>query len=146
MRLSPGSRLGAYKIVEAIGSGGMGEVYRAHDPRLARDVALKVLPPALQGDAETIERFSREARAVAALSHPHIVTIYSTEDADGLRFMTMELLEGRTLDHLIPASGVSFALFFDVAMALADALAAAHQKEIIHRDLHPAMPTRWRMD
>ena len=138
MRLSPGSRLGAYKIVEAIGSGGMGEVYRAHDPRLARDVALKVLPPALQGDAETIERFSREARAVAALSHPHIVTIYSTEDADGLRFMTMELLEGRTLDHLIPASGVSFALFFDVAMALADALAAAHQKEIIHRDLKPA--------
>jgi serine/threonine protein kinase len=138
VRLTPGSRLGAYEIVEALGSGGMGEVYRAHDPRLARDVALKVLPRSLQDNPESLERFTREARAIAALSHPHIVTIYSTEDADGLRFMTMELLEGRTLDQLIPDGGVSFALFFDVAIALADALAAAHQKQITHRDLKPA--------
>ena len=138
MPLSPGSRLGAYEIVGAVGAGGMGEVYRAHDPRLARDVALKILPPSLQGDPESLERFTREARAVAALNHPHIVTIYSTEDADGLRFMTMELLEGRTLDQLIPSGGVSFALFFDVTTALADALSAAHQKQITHRDLKPA--------
>jgi eukaryotic-like serine/threonine-protein kinase len=138
MPLSPGALLGTYQIVGPIGAGGMGEVYRAHDPRLGRDVALKVLPPSLQNDPESLERFSREARAVAALNHPHIVTIYSTEEADGLRFLTMELLEGRTLDQLIPPSGVSFALFFDVATALADALAAAHQKQITHRDLKPA--------
>src|SRR5438128_6371 len=83
-------------------------------------------------------RFEREAHAVAALNHPHIVTIFSTEEADGVRFMTMELVEGRTLDQLIPRTGVALAQFFDIAIALADALAAAHRKHLTHRDLKPA--------
>ena len=116
----------------------MGEVYRAHDPRLGRDVALKILPASMAKDPEGLARFTREARAVAALNHPHIVTIFSTEEADGVRFMTMELIEGRTLDRMIPEGGVSLAQFFDVAMAIADALSAAHQKQITHRDLKPA--------
>src|SRR5262245_55087084 len=101
MSLVPGSRLGPYEIRGTLGAGGMGTVYRAHDSRLARDVAIKVLPENVARDAESLARFTREARAVAALNHPHIVTIHSTEDADGLQFITMELIEGRTLDQLI---------------------------------------------
>ena len=107
MGLSPGSRLGPYEIRASLGAGGMGEVYRAHDPRLARDVALKVLPADMAGDPARLERFTREARAIAALNHPHIVTIYSTEEADGIRFLTMELVEGQALDALIPAGGLA---------------------------------------
>ncbi len=138
MFLSPGARVGPYEIRAAVGAGGMGEVYRAHDPRLGRDVALKILPEAMAKDEEGLARFTREARAVAALNHPHIVTIFSTEEADGVRFMTMELIEGRTLDRMIPQGGLSLAQFFDVSMAIADALSAAHQKQITHRDLKPA--------
>ena len=137
MALVPGSRLGPYEIRGTLGAGGMGTVYRAHDPRLARDVALKILPENVAGDAETLARFTREARAVAALNHPHIVTIHSTEEVDGLQFITMELVEGRTLDKLIPAIGVSLAQFFNMSTAIAEALAAAHQKRITHRDLKP---------
>ncbi len=115
----------------------MGEVYRAHDPRLGRDVALKILPAALSADPESLERFTREARAVAALNNPHIVTLHSTEEANGVRFMTMELIEGQTLDRMIPPSGVSLPLFFEVSTGMADALSAAHQKGITHRDLKP---------
>src|SRR6476659_4172218 len=106
MSLGPGQRLGHYEIVASLGAGGMGEVYRAHDPQLGRDVALKILPAATAGDPDALERFTREARAVAALNHPHIVTIYSTEEAGGVRFMTMELLEGQSLDQLIAAQGL----------------------------------------
>jgi serine/threonine-protein kinase len=116
----------------------MGMVYRAHDPRLGRDVALKILPESVARDAESLARFTREARAVAALNHPNIVTIHSTEEAEGLRFITMELIEGRTLDQLISPAGVSLSQFFDVSIAIADALSAAHQKRITHRDLKPA--------
>src|SRR5215471_3287164 len=137
MSLSPGARVGPYEIVGPLGAGGMGEVYRAHDDRLGRDVALKILPGTTARDPAALERFTREARAVAALNHPHIVTIHSTEEADGIRFITMELIEGRTLDRVIPAGGVSLAQFFAIATAMADALAAAHQKEILHRDLKP---------
>ena len=101
-------------------------------------VAIKVLPAAWRATRTVLLRFEREARAVAALNHPHIVTIFSTEEADGVRFLTMELVEGRTLDQLIPRGGVSLAQFFDIAMALADALSAAHRKHITHRDLKPA--------
>ena len=125
------------QIRGTLGAGGMGTVYRAHDPRLARDIALKILPDNVARDAESLARFTREARAVAALNHPHIVTIHSTEDADGLRFITMEVVEGRTLDQLIAASGVSLAQFFNVSIAIAEALAAAHHKQITHRDLKP---------
>jgi serine/threonine-protein kinase len=138
MSLAPGATLGAYRIISNVGSGGMGDVYRAHDTRLGRDVALKILPDALAANADYRARFEREARAVAALNHPHIVTIYSTEHERDLRFLTMELVDGRTLDQLIPAVGVPLAQFFDIAIALADALQAAHQKQITHRDLKPS--------
>jgi len=137
MSLTPGSRLGPYEIVASLGAGGMGEVYRAHDPRLGRDVALKILPEALSADPESLERFTREARAVAALNHPHIVTLHSTEESDGVRFMTMELIEGQTLDQKIPKEGITLAQFFEVSTGIADALNAAHQKNITHRDLKP---------
>jgi serine/threonine protein kinase len=138
MTLGPGSKLGHYEIRGRLGAGGMGEVYRAHDSRLERDVALKVLPDNFSSDSNSLARFAREARAVAALNHPHIVTIYSTEEADGVRFITMELVEGRTLDEVIPPTGVSFAQFFNISTAIAEALSAAHQKQITHRDLKPA--------
>jgi serine/threonine-protein kinase len=116
----------------------MGEVYRAHDTRLGRDVALKILPHTLAGNADHRARFEREARAVAALNHPHIVTIYSTEQDGDVRFLTMELVDGQTLDRLIPGGGVPLTQFFEIAIALADALQAAHQKHITHRDLKPS--------
>jgi TolB-like protein/Tfp pilus assembly protein PilF len=138
MSLPAGSKLGPYEIRGALGAGGMGMVYRAHDPRLGRDIALKILPESVARDAESLARFTREARAVAALNHPNIVTIHSTEEVEGLRFITMELIEGRTLDQLISASGISLAQFFNISSAIADALSAAHQKHITHRDLKPA--------
>jgi non-specific serine/threonine protein kinase len=116
----------------------MGEVYRAHDTKLNRDVALKILPEAFARDADRLARFSREAQAVAALNHPHIVTIFSIEEQDSVPFMTMELVEGCTLDQEVAAGGLPLARFFDIAAALADALSAAHRKHIIHRDLKPA--------
>ncbi len=137
MTLPLGTRIGTYEIVSALGAGGMGEVYRAHDTRLGRDVAIKVLSEAMAKDPEALARFTREAHAVAALNHPHIVTIFSIEKAGGVHFMTMELVEGRTLDRMIPTGGVSMAQFFDIAIPLADALSAAHRKHLIHRDLKP---------
>src|SRR5215207_8191351 len=101
MPLTSGHLLGAYTIISPLGAGGMGEVYRARDSRLGRDVALKVLPPEVTSEPGRLERFDREARAIAALNHPHIVTIYSTEEADGVRFLTMELVEGQTLNESI---------------------------------------------
>jgi TolB-like protein len=127
-----------YRIAEKIGTGGMGEVYRATDTKLSRDVALKVLPPNMARDPDRLARFQREARAVAALNNPHIVTIYSVEEGGGVHFLTMELVEGQSLDHLIPASGLSVEQVVEIASALADALAAAHEKGIVHRDLKPA--------
>jgi serine/threonine protein kinase len=135
--LSAGTRLGPYEIVGPIGAGGMGEVYRAHDDRLERDVALKVLPPGSVGDAERLERFVREARALAALNHPHIVTIYSTEEADGIPFLTMELVQGQPLTELIASGGLPLSRFYELAVPLADAIAAAHDKQVTHRDLKP---------
>ena len=133
-----GRTLSHYRINAAIGAGGMGEVYRATDSKLGRDVALKVLPPDVACDPERLARFQREARAIAALNHPHIVTIHSVEEADGVHFLTMELVEGQALDRLIPANGLPVERIFEIAGALAEALAAAHEKGIIHRDLKPA--------
>ena len=138
MALSAGTRLGAYEIVALLGAGGMGEVYRAHDPRLGRDVAIKVLPAAFSADPERLRRFEQEARAVAALSHANIVTIHSVEEADGNRFITMELVEGEPLSNLIQPGGLPPDRLVAVAIPLADALAAAHAKGITHRDLKPA--------
>jgi serine/threonine protein kinase/Flp pilus assembly protein TadD len=138
MPLLAGARLGPYEIVTLLGAGGMGEVYRAHDPRLARDVAIKILPAGFDADPERLRRFEQEARTVAALSHANIVTIHSVEEANGVRFITMELVEGQPLSSLIPPGGLSLDRLVDVAIPLADALAAAHAKGITHRDLKPA--------
>jgi TolB-like protein/Tfp pilus assembly protein PilF len=138
MSLTPGTRLGRYEILSPLGAGGMGEVYRAHDPTLGRDVALKTLSPDFAQDPARLGRFAREARAIAALNHPHIVTIYSTEEAGEIHFLTMELVEGQTLDGVIPSGGVALVRFLDLAIPLTDALTAAHQKQVTHRDLKPA--------
>ena len=132
-----GTRIGHYYIGESLGKGGMGEVYAADDTRLGRRVALKVLPRELAMDRDRRERFEREARAVAALNHPNIVTIYSVEEADGVPFLTLELVEGRTLDAFIPPGGLPLDRFLAYAIPLADAVGAAHQRGITHRDLKP---------
>jgi serine/threonine protein kinase len=130
--------LSHYRITAAIGAGGMGEVYRATDTKLGRDVALKVLPAEMARDPERLARFQREARAVAALNHPQIVTLYSVEEAEGVHFLTMELIEGQSLEHRIRAGGLALDQIVEIASALAQALAAAHEKGIVHRDLKPA--------
>ena len=133
-----GRTLSHYTILEKIGEGGMGAVYVAEDSTLGRKVALKVLPQEMAEDPERLKRFEREAKTVAALNHPNIVTIYSVEEADGARFITMELVEGDGLDQKIPRSGFAIDEFFALAVPLADALSAAHLRGIIHRDLKPA--------
>jgi serine/threonine protein kinase/tetratricopeptide (TPR) repeat protein len=133
-----GRTLAHYRITAAIGAGGMGQVYRATDTMLEREVALKALPGDMAGDPEFLARFKREARAVAALNHPHIVTIYSVEEAEGVHFLTMELVEGQPLKKMIPEHGLPLDRILDIGAALADALAAAHEKGIVHRDLKPA--------
>ena len=132
-----GPSLDKYTIDHPISSGGMGTVYLAEDTSLNRKVALKVLASELADDPERFRRFQREARVLARLSHPNIVTIYSVEEADGHHFLTMELIEGETLADLIPQSGLKLDRFFELAIPIADALAAAHQQGIIHRDLKP---------
>jgi Tol biopolymer transport system component len=136
MALAPGFRLGPYEILAPIGAGGMGEVYRARDARLGRDVAIKVLPSRLSDDPQALARFEREARAVAALSHPGILAIHDFATSDGIAFAAMELLEGATLrDTLNPRLPLRRAL--DYAVQMAEALAAAHDKGVVHRDLKP---------
>ena len=133
-----GTTLAHYRITAALGAGGMGEVWRATDTKLGRDVALKVLPAEFVDDPQRLDRFEREARAVASLNHPHIVTIFSVEDADGVRFLTMELVEGKTLEGMIPEQGLELETFFAIATPLAEAISAAHDKNVIHRDLKPS--------
>ena len=137
MPLSPGTQVGPYEIVSLLGAGGMGEVYRARDPRLKREVALKVLPDVAAADGDRRERFTREALAVAALNHPHIVTIHSVEHAGTAVFLTMELVEGRSLAEALPATGLPIERVLAIGIAVADATSAAHQKGITHRDLKP---------
>ncbi len=132
-----GRTLAHYQITAALGAGGMGEVYRATDTKLGRDVALKVLPQNVSGDPDRLARFQREARAIAALNHPNVVTIYSVEESEGVHFLTMELIEGEPLDRLIAAQGLSVEQIVEMGSALAEALAAAHEKGILHRDLKP---------
>ena len=137
-RLPPGTRLGPYVVESLLGAGGMGEVYRGRDPRLDREVAIKVLPAAGLADAERRRRFRQEARAASALNHPHIVTIYEIETADGTDFIVMEFVRGKGLDALIPRKGMRLGEVLRIGIAVADALAAAHERGIVHRDLKPA--------
>ena len=138
MALAPGTKLGLYEIQSPLGAGGMGEVYRATDTKLGRDIALKVLPAEMAHDPERLARFRREAKALAQLDHPNIVTIHSVEESDGVHFLTMQLVEGQPLDRLIPPDGLPVEQIVEIASALGDALAAAHEKGIMHRDLKPA--------
>ena len=136
--LEVGARLGAYEIVARIGAGGMGEVYLANDTRLGRRVALKVVPASLAGDGDRRRRLEKEAQAAARLNHPNIVTLFSLEEADGRSFLTMEHVEGEELTSHIPGTGMPLDRLLPVAIAIADAVAAAHRAGIIHRDLKPA--------
>ena len=137
MALAPGSRLGPYEIVSPAGAGGMGEVYRARDTRLDRTVALKVLPPDLTNDPAARQRFEREARAVAALSHPHICTLHDIGRQEGMDFLVMEYLAGETLAARLARGKLPLDQALQYGIQIADALAAAHKAGIIHRDLKP---------
>jgi serine/threonine-protein kinase len=137
LRLKIGSRVGAYEISAPVGSGGMGEVYRAHDARVGRDVALKVLPDRLATDKEAVARFVLEAKAVAALSHPNILALYEFEQEGDLAYVVTELLEGETLRELIKRGPISWRRAVEIGTAIADGLSAAHAKGIVHRDLKP---------
>ena len=136
--LAKGARLGPYEVVSLLGKGGMGEVYRARDPRLGRDVAIKVVAPGLTKDDESRRRFEREARAVAALSHPNIVAIHDVGDEQGRVFAVTELLEGETLRERLHRGALPWPRAAEIGAAIADALAAAHAKGVVHRDLKPA--------
>jgi Tol biopolymer transport system component len=138
MPLGPGFRIGPYEIVALLGAGGMGEVYRARDARLKRDVALKFLPESVAGDPERLARFEREAQALAALKHPHIATIHGMEEAQGFRALVLELVEGETLADRIARGPVPIPEAVVIARQIADALEAAHEQGIVHRDLKPA--------
>ena len=133
------TRLGHYELRGLLGAGGMGEVYRATDTKLGRDVALKVLPPDLGRDPDRLARFQREAKALAALDHSGIVTVYSVERADTadghVHFLTMQLVDGQSLDRVLPKDGFAFERVIDIGVRLAEALAVAHGKGIVHRDL-----------
>jgi Tol biopolymer transport system component len=137
MSLTPGARLGVYEIVGLIGAGGMGEVYRARDARLNRDVAIKVLPASFSGDAERLERFEQEARAAAALNHPNILSVFDVgAHVDG-PYVVSELLEGQTLRERVSAGPIAVRKAIDYAVQLSNGLAAAHERGIVHRDLKP---------
>ncbi len=133
-----GRTLAHYEITGKLGTGGMGEVYLARDLNLERPVALKVLPTAVAEDASRLKRLQREAKALATLDHPNIVTVYSVEEAEGTHFLTMAYIEGKTLAEWIPENGMHIEELLGLAAALSDALAAAHERGIIHRDLKPA--------
>jgi serine/threonine protein kinase len=138
MRFDAGDRLGPYEIVGTLGAGGMGEVYRARDTRLGREVAIKVLPAERMADEGRRRRFVQEARAASALNHPNIVTIHEIETVGDVDFIVMEYVAGQTLDSVIPKHGMPRTEALRVAIPIADALAAAHAKGIVHRDLKPA--------
>ena len=135
MSLLPGgTRVGHYEIVDAIGAGGMGQVYRARDTRLNRDVALKVLPDSFAADPERIARFTREAQTLASLNHPHIAQIHGFEQSGELRALAMELVEGEDLSQRIARGALPIEEALPIARQIADALDAAHEKGVIHRD------------
>ena len=138
MALAPGARRGPYEITASIGEGGMGEVYRARDTKLDRDVALKILPDAFARDPERLARFEREAKTLAALNHPHIAQIHGLEESDGVRTLVLEFVDGPTLADRIAQRPIPIHEALTIARQIAEALEAAHELGIIHRDLKPA--------
>src|SRR5262252_5146444 len=137
MSLLSGTHLGPYEILSQLGAGGMGEVYRARDPRLGRDVAIKVLPVSVSADPDRLQRFEQEARSASALNHPGIVTIYEIGQADSHSYIAMELVQGRTLREIIAEGALSTKRLLSIAAQFSDALARAHGAGIVHRDLKP---------
>src|SRR6266545_2764605 len=137
MTLASGSRLGPYEVLSPIGAGGMGEVYRARDPRLGREVAIKVLPASLSQDVDRLRRFEQEARAAGALNHPNITAVYDIGSAEGAPYIVSELLEGETLRGRLGTGTLPPRKGIDYAVQIAKGLAAAHEKGIVHRDLKP---------
>jgi len=144
MRLDPGTSLGSYEILEPIGAGGMGEVYRARDTRLGRDVAIKVLPQAFAEDPERVARFEREAQLLASLNHPNIATVHgfetvgSSEPGGSFCFLVMELVDGETLAERIARGAIPLDEAVALFVQIAEGLEAAHERGIVHRDLKPA--------
>src|ERR1700674_1378619 len=138
MTLSAGTRLGPYEILASIGAGGMGEVYRARDRKLDRDVAIKVLPESVANAPDRLARFEREAKTLAALNHPNIAHIHGLEEAGGIRALVMELVEGEDLSQRIARGAIPIEEALPIARQIAEALEAAHEQGIIHRDLKPA--------
>ncbi len=138
MSLVAGTTLGSYEILALLGAGGMGEVYRAHDTKLNRDVAIKVLLPAVANDPDRLARFSREAQVLASLNHPNIAHIHGLEESEGVRALVMELVEGPTLAERIAQGAIPLDEALPIARQIAEALEAAHEQGIIHRDLKPA--------
>src|SRR6187402_393749 len=137
MALAAGSTVGRYQIQNLLGTGGMGEVYKAVDPTLGRSVALKVLRPELSGDPERLSRFLHEARAASALNHPNILTIHEVGDHDGSRFLVSELVEGETLRERVARGPLTLREILDITIQTASALSAAHAASIVHRDIKP---------
>src|SRR6266498_5093821 len=135
--LSAGTRLGSYEILASLGVGGMGEVYRAGDTRLSREVAVKILPAEVSGDSERRARFEQEARSASALNHPNIVTIYDIGTAEGGLYIAMELVDGKTLRELLVSGPMPVRKTLSIAAHVADGLAKAHSAGIVHRDLKP---------
>ena len=138
MALTPGSRLGEYEILSALGAGGMGEVYRAQDTRLKRDVALKILPDSFAGDPDRLARFEREAQVLASLNHPNITAIFGLEESGGVTALAMELVEGEDLSQRTARGAIPLDEALLIGKKIAEALEAAHEQGIIHRDLKPA--------
>src|SRR6266850_4633808 len=138
MPLGPGTRLGPYEIASAIGAGGMGEVYRARDTRLKRDVALKILPDSFATDSDRLVRFQREAEVLASLNHPNIAHIHGLEESGTVHALVMELVEGEDLSQRIARGPIPLDEALSIAKQIAEALEAAHEQGIIHRDLKPA--------
>ena len=136
--VNPGARLGPYEIVAKLGAGGMGEVWRATDTRLGREVALKLLPAGLADDPERHARFEREAKVLASLNHPHIAHLYGLEHVDGQHALVMELVEGEDLSQRLSRGAFPLDEAIAIARQIAEALEAAHEKGIVHRDLKPA--------
>src|SRR5687767_11409990 len=138
MPLADGTRVGSYQILSALGAGGMGEVYRARDTRLDRLVAIKILPQTFVADADRVARFQREAKVLASLNHPNIGAIYGLDEADGVKALVMELVEGEDLAQRLNRGPIPVDEALPIAKQIAEALEAAHEQGIIHRDLKPA--------
>src|SRR5213596_1273862 len=138
MTLTSGTKLGSYEIVAPLGKGGMGEVYRARDTRLKREVAIKIMPDEFARDAERVSRFQREAEVLASLNHPHIAAIHHLEEFKGSRLLILELVEGETLADRIARGPLPADEAVEIATQIAEALSVAHDKGIVHRDLKPA--------